>query len=434
MPKETCKHPGRPMDGKPMCADCPRRLKAAPRPAAAAGGTGGKEQDDKLSAEEAQQRLAARLNQSVRLIRRHVWATPAQTDTMALVAAVTNVTDEFVTLPRVLWQADQENVGKTRAMKVTLALSWKPVNTAGTFPDTKAKIFQAAGQGLPCPTLYRDEASQVFGLAGANGEGHPLADILRRGYVTGEMIGRSTSRASDEASIFSVFMMTARKVGLPKDIRTRTIVIKMEPAQGRVDYFDERDQRGEAADLAYALRQAVLACREPIGAFRVRRLRYPGLTDRKAEVWESLFAVANAAGQEWLNRCMAAFTEIALDDTNQIVLSPEEAMLRDMATALGSLTEEDVIEQAGRRFVPGRALRDELRRLHPADYAEVDDSPLGRRMQDAMPMPAEQIRVGDSTVRGYFADDIALAWDVIKPRPLADVEVFEDDDPWADVA
>jgi Protein of unknown function (DUF3631) len=394
-----------------------------------------REQPDERPAGDLHRELAAQLDESVSFISRFIRTTPAQMDAMALLAASTHVASEFVTLPRAIWLpvpgGQQENIGKTEAMSVTMRLSANPVDmSGGTWPEVRSQIFEADTAGMPCPTLYRDEISDVFGLSGVNYQGHPVADIARRGYKRGATIGRSTVRTSDRASCFSVLLFTGRKVAIPRDIRTRCIVFHMAHSDDEVAYFDERDAGEEAIELAAALRAAVLSLNAEIGAFRVRRLRVAGLTGRRAEVWEPLFAVAAAAGQGWLNRARAAFVEM-VSEADKPALSPNQRRMRDLAEAAEQLKGEGVLHQ-GREFLRGALLRDELAHLHPDDYSDVDAATLARQLSRALPFGVQQIRHATTTLKGWYADDLLAAWEEVRPPELDDVTEHEEDDPFAD--
>lgn len=344
------------------------------------------------------------LDECARFQGRYVYATPAMIDAMTLVSAVTWVADRdtFATLPRCLWWSEWEESGKTNAMNVTASLSYDPVDLNGTSYAMRSKIARAGTEGRPCPTLFYDEISKVFGKAGTRGDSHPVAHILTKGYKSKATDSWSVDRSDVSFSIFSVFMMTGLRTAVPRDIRTRCILFPMEPGTPR-EYFDARDAEREAELLAASLSVWVRSKRDEIKAFRVRRLGIPRLTGRRAEVWEALFAVANAAGPEWLNRCYTAFCELALDEAENVPLTPEQTLIRDLAA---------IALHEGTPFIGGYVLADELSRMDSPLYAGLTQHQLACKIREALPFPSRQV----DRKRGYFATDLVALWDAIKPE------------------
>lgn len=371
--------------------------------------------------------LAARLDEAARFIGRYVHATKAQIDAMVLLAAQTHVLDVLVTTCRALWTAEREESGKTLAMLVTAALSSNPYDTTGTSYSLQSKLAGNDSEGCAALTLYRDEISSVFGQAGTGGNNNPLADILRKGYKKGAKSSWSVNRVNVDFPIFGTFLMTGLRTSVPRDIRSRCIVFRMEPGRPEL-YFDAREGEALAAQLAASLSAAVKGRRDAIGAFRGRGL-HPKLNGRRLEIWEGMFAVSAAASQEWLNRCMTAFCELALDESDQPVLSPEQTIVRDVAAVLDGM---ELDAWHGREFAGGLALCDELKRLDSELYAQMPEVSLARMVSDALPFRSQQCRLDGSgeRVRGYFADDLRQAWDSIAPAPISDVELPEEPNPF----
>ena len=397
--------------------------------------------------------LAERLDESVRAAGRYLWLSPATLDAIVLAAGASHVTDvrTFASTFRVLFVADRENAGKTTGMQVGLSLSYSPMNLAGdTTYGVKSGIFEAASAGLPCPTFYYDEVTKVFGVDGSNGDSNPIADILKRGYKAYEVankptvISRSRNGVREEASIFAPAWMTGRKLAIPRDLRSRTIVINMKPApEGAVEYFDPRDAMETFGELSESLGYAVRGNRDIIRKFRVRTVGRRDLVGtRKGEVWEPLFAVASAAcprdedgnitDSTWLNRAMAAYTELAADLADEVKLSPEQVLVRDIADAAQRLADAgEIFEHSGRTFVRAGAVRDEIRHIDPRRYSGPTDSQLARRGSDALGFGVTEVRHAGKTVKGWYAEELENAWQRMAPQPPADVTLHDEDDPWS---
>lgn len=368
------------------------------------------------------EQLAMRLDEAVRAVGRYVWCTPAQVDAMVLLAAQTWVPESLVTMPRGLWVAPEPESGKTRAMMVTASLCRDPQEVDGTGPSLTSRLALAGNQGNACPTLIYDEVSKIFGPGGTRGGNNPIGDILRKGYKSTATQAWSVDRSPVEFSVFSTFLITGLMAAVPRDIRTRCIVFRMQQGQP-AEYFDVRDAEKRMAALARSFGAAVKGNREKIAGFRARGL-HPKLEGRRLEIWEGMFAVAYCASQEWLNRCMTAFCEIALDESDQPPLSPEQMVIRDLADAVSGI---DLLPGG---FAPGMTLVDELKRTGDDMYDGRSDASLACLIRDALPFASVQKRFGDKRVRGYYAADIVTLWDQIRPADLDDVIVPDEVNPF----
>jgi hypothetical protein len=409
------------------------------------------EQEAKLAAAEARAESAAEqkeaanlprmLSESARYLGSYIAATPAQIDTLTLVAAVTHVTDPqtLVSVPRVLFTAKEPEAGKTHSAKTTLSLCYNPMDTTGTWYGVQSGIAEQAQQGRQCPTFFRDEISGVFGDNGLGRSAPQLADIIRQGYLSDATCAWSVNRQRVEFSTFSVFLMTGLRSAVPSDVRTRCIVINMAPGEPP-QYYDLRDARDRAKKLAMALGRSVRGNRDFIREFRVRTIGHPKLVKRRGEVWEPLFAVAAAADAqsgtgEWKTRALAAFLEVALDENDQMTLSPDQEIIRDVAAAAELI---ELRTWRGEPFAGGKALREALRELDDDAYGRLSDDVLGCRMRDALtdehgdPLRSVQVRFGNRLVRGYLVKDLLGAWDAIRPGDASEFELAEEPDPFAD--
>src|SRR5205814_10293898 len=98
-----------------------------------------------------------------------------------------------------------------------------------------------------------------------------------------------------------------------------------------------------------------------------------GITDRPADVWEPLIAVADAAGGEWPKRARAACTELtAAAETGEASLGVR--LLADLADIFGTDTE-----------LPTAVILDRLHALEESPWAA-----LGRQ---AKPLDARGLAV-----------------------------------------
>jgi Protein of unknown function (DUF3631) len=348
-----------------------------------------------------------------RMISRFVVASPAMIDAMTLIAAQTYALDVLPTTLRALFTSEMENSGKTNAMLVLAALCSNPMDATGSSYALQSGFAANDNEHGAALTLYLDEVSSVFGTAGLGGaRNNPVADVLRKGYKSGAKRAWSVNRTRVEYSIYGTFLMTGLRTAVPRDIRTRCIVFHMTAGHPE-EYFSVRNGEPEAAGWARSLAQWVHAWKGEIGDFRARSL-HPALEGRTLEVWEGCLAIAATAGNEWLTRGMAAFSELALDKPEVPILSPDQQLVRDLASVAKAMP----LEPDG--LAGGRALIDELKHLDADAYAGRAEGSLFKVIADVMTSlgyRTRQHRYGERRVRGYLAADIAAAWETVAPPP-----------------
>ena len=414
--------------GKAEAPQAPERDPLTDALAAEAGGPGrivpGEQQDE---AEHVPGNMRHVLDETAEFVSRYVSCTRPQADAMVLYATATNALKASPAFGEMLFAAKREQSGKTTAMTVTASLCSNPVSAKGTVPALQSALAAAANEPeKPAPVLFYDEIGGLYGMSGLNRGGNwVLDDVLRDGYKSGATRKWSVNRAAQEFSIHVPVLMTGTGTSLPRDIRSRTIVITLEPGTPKA-YFDLREAEPEARALAACLAQAVATRIEDIAAFRARGI-HPRLRDRQLEVWEPLFAAAYIlGGQEWLNRCLAAFRELAIAESEEITLTPRQQVLRDAAMVLDG----PLADMAATGFVGGLALADEMRRLDNPLYASRSEAGMAKLISDAMPVPTTQKRVDGKPVRGYFASQITEAWEAVRPAGMEDASIPEEENPF----
>jgi Protein of unknown function (DUF3631) len=356
------------------------------------------------------------LDECARFVAKYVSATPAQIDAMVLLAAQSWATDVLFTTPRGLWVGRHPKSGKTTGMVVTAALSYDAVNTSGTSYALQSKIAAAHGEQRPCPTLYRDDISKVFGNNGTRGTGSPLYPILCEGYKAGSTSSWSVDRTAVDFSTFSTFLMSGLMAAVPEDVRDRCVVFNMERGRAPL-YYDVRDAQPLADGKGKALGSWVRRHRDEIGRFRAGAGIHPLLVARRKEVWEGMIAVAACAGQDWLNRAVRAFTAIALEQADVVVLSPDQTILRDLAAIVTPLDAD---------FVGSGVLIQGLTQVQSPLYEGRSEHGIACLIREAVPFDSRQI----NRVRGYFRDDLIAAWEQVRPPDPADVILPELEDPF----
>jgi hypothetical protein len=334
-----------------------------------------------------------------------------------LYSTATGIIREVPTFPRFYITANDPEAGKSLFMRMMVCLSCNPVNGSGTsFGLVSALAAASAEKEKPVPTIYRDEIGKVK-------IDIQLSDILREGYVAGATRSRSRNGVPEYYSIYVPFIMAGLPSGFPTDIRTRCIVVTLKPGHPK-RYFDLRDSQRDAYAWGRELTRQARAAAKQVNEFRVLNLGIPELVGRKAEVWEPLFAVAQAlGGQKWVTRCLAAFKLLALAESDKPELTPEQEVLKNAAELA------PILSVFG--FVPGQRLGEEMRRL--PRYSGRSLASMNKLISESIPFYTQQRRLPETgeRMRGYELDEILRAWEMVRPRDVEDMEEFLEDDPFA---
>jgi hypothetical protein len=185
--------------------------------------------------------------------------------------------------------------GKTRVEDVSrpiVARPWGPITE-----PSEAVLYRKIDKD--CPTVLFDEYDAVFNK---DREREGLRAIFNHGFRRGATVPRCHGQ-NMEVRDFSVFCpkMLAGVGRLPKSIETRKIPIELKRKRR-----DERVQRFREADPnliteGQRLHNMLHAwAGEHLEELKAARPTLPDeLTDRQQDVWEPLFAIADAAGGHW---------------------------------------------------------------------------------------------------------------------------------------
>jgi phage/plasmid primase-like uncharacterized protein len=311
----------------------------------------------------------------------------------------THFMDKWDSTPRLAALSPEPESGKTRVLEVSEPLVPNPIETMNvSTPYLLRKISMTDDP----PTLLFDEVDTVFGN---NKENEELRGLLNAGHRKGATAGRCVVRNKNvEPEEFPAYCAVAMAgLGdLPWTILTRTIPIHMrrrapgehvEPFRRRIHQPQGHLIRDELAVWAAKVGPTLNACPE----------LPPEVTDRKADVWEPLIAVADAAGGPWPKRArVAAVAHVALLREG-VPASSGVRLLADIQNIFGqreSLTTEDLLI--------------ELIELDESPWGDLKGKPLDSRKLAGFLKPygiaSKNVRVGKDVKRGYSRDLFHDAW------------------------
>ena len=274
---------------------------------------------------------------------------------------------------------------------------------------TPAALFRSVADPASRRTILFDEIDTIFGpkakeheeLRGLLNAGH------RRSGVAYRCVGEGTRQ---EVVAFPAYAAVALAgLGqLPDTILTRSVVIRMrrraphehvEPYRARIHEPEGRKLGQQLGDWAATVADSMAGSWPHMPS---------GVTDRPADVWEPLLAVADAAGGPWPGRARAACTWLVRDNADRGI-SLGIRLLADLHAIFDgarTMTTEDILAR--------------LHALDAAPWADLKGVPLDARklsrLLDPYDIEPVKVKVGGRSLQGYRADHLADAWARYLPR------------------
>ena len=286
---------------------------------------------------------------------------------LALWYAHTWVVEHFYVTPRLVVSSAEPGSGKTRVLEVAQFFVRAPEMTVS---GSAAALFRMVSKG-PISILY-DEVDTVFTAKGANED---IRAMLNAGYKRTATIPRCKGDASnitvERHPVYAPAALAGIAGNMPDTITTRAITIHLRRRRRDevVRPFREKHVEAETIPLREALAEWVTGIGEQLGAAEPDMP--DGVTDRAAEIWEPLLAIADAAGGHWPTAARNACTHFVLQST-QTDTSTGIALLADLRT---------LYTRHNTDRLPTKTLIADLLDLDESPWGDLDGKPLdGRRM------------------------------------------------------
>ncbi|WP_371598928.1 DUF3631 domain-containing protein [Streptomyces sp. NBC_00564] len=317
--------------------------------------------------------------------------------------------DCFDSTPRLAFLSPEPGSGKSRALEVVETLV--PRSMAAVDASAAALFRSVSGIDGGRPTILFDEIDTVFGPKA--GDNEQLRGFINAGHTRGRVMYRCVGDGSNQqVQGFPSFcaVAVAGLGSLPDTILTRSVIIRMrrrarnekaEPFRTRVHIKEGNKLRDTLAKWAETVQKRVADA-------------YPampdGVTDRPADVWEPLLAVADAAGGDWPRRAReACLTLVKASQTND-----------KGSIGIRLLTDLRDHVLIGIDKLPTVAILDRLNALDDAPWADLNGKPLDNRRlsrmlgeyvtADGEPIASRNIRTAGGVLKGFFAKDLEDAW------------------------
>ncbi|MEZ0382174.1 DUF3631 domain-containing protein [Mycobacterium sp. pW045] len=313
--------------------------------------------------------------------------------------------DHWESTPRIAFLSPEPGSGKSRALEVTEPLVPRPVHAVNTTP---AYLFRKVSDEDGRPTILYDEVDTVFGPKAKDNE--DIRGMLNAGHRKGATAGRCVMRGkvveTEELPAYCAVMLAGLD-DLPDTIMSRSVVVRMrrrapgedvEPWRPRVNHPEAHALREQLA--TWATSGAVVA--------RLAGDFWPDLpdsvTDRDADVWEALLAVADLAGGDWPQRARGAAVALV-------------AASKEKAPSVGVLLLRDIRQafvDVGADQLTTEQLLSELNRMDESPWSTIrrgeplDSRGLSQRLGKYG--IGSKLHAGERGLRGYTTAQFIDAW------------------------
>lgn len=320
----------------------------------------------------------------------------------------------FYVTPRLILDSAEPGSGKTRVLEL-LALLCRSAKL--TLSTTTAALYRriaaAQDEGLQPPTVLQDEADAIFGK-NSTPQAEDLRALFNAGYRKGATVDRCEGDAKNmkvrEFPVHAPVALAGLAGRMPDTIRTRGVTLHMRrrrPDQKVAD-FRERDALAEAAPIREQLEAWAAEQEDRLADARPKMPN--GVTDRAAEIWEPLLAIADLAGDDWSKRVRAACTYFVVSSaSDDEKLSLGQRLLRDIkrvfdAEATNAMWSSDII---------AKLTVDAESEWRDLWGKTLDQRRLAKEL-NKYGVKSKTVRVGVATSRGYDIDGptgLRQAWD-----------------------
>ena len=312
--------------------------------------------------------------------------------------AHTHCMSAWYTTPRFAFMSAEKESGKTRALEVTERLVPGPLLSISI--SLAALVRRVAEGGA---TVLYDEIDALFGSAAREESNLDVRSILNGGYRRGATVHRCVTigkRIEVEALEAFAPVALAGLRELPDTLASRSIIIRMRrrAPDERVEPWRERYVRPQAECVC----QQIAGWAESADLDDADPAMPEGITDRAAECWEPLLAIADAAGGHWPTRAREAAVHLVAGGKDDLI-SPGVELLQHIREAFG---EEDVLWT--------ETLLDRLHGRPKSPWKEIrgkplDDRGLARRVK-GFGVQSRDIKLNGQVRKGYRAEQFHDAW------------------------
>ncbi len=225
-----------------------------------------------------------------------VFASADQATAVSLWVLHTHTLEAAETTPYLAITSAEKESGKSRLLEVLEHLVPRPWRT---FRPSEAVLFRTIA--ARCPTLLLDEVDAIFRDKIGTYEGHRalLNSGHRRGATESRCVGDGKNIRLEEFPVFCAKALAG--IGeLPDTVADRSIPIRLLRRKKGVEHIERfrfRDVQQEAAPIRAGLARWA---QEHLPVLRLTHPEIPSsISDRAADGWEPLLAIADLIGGDW---------------------------------------------------------------------------------------------------------------------------------------
>jgi len=255
---------------------------------------------------------------------------------LAVYTAYTHAADCFDFAPRLLLTSAEKRSGKTRTMEIVGAMAWEPLYDVNA---TVPALFRSLNE--PRTVLF-DEVDTIFGTKVKAEQNEDLRGLINAGFERGSPVLRvvGPTHTPTEFPCFAPMVLCA--IGqLPDTIADRAVNIRLRRRKTTETCQPYRKSKDEPAlrALGQQINNWITA---NLDTLKNATTQTP-LTDRQADLWEPLLAVADLAGGKWPNLIRTAAVELGGEqETDEPSIGLE--LLGDIRQALKVVQSKGMVE------------------------------------------------------------------------------------------
>jgi hypothetical protein len=343
---------------------------------------------------------AAVLADVVKLLARYV-VLPSEHHLVAIAlwVAHTHLITTLDDSPRLSIRSAEKRSGKSRLLELVAALARRArVKTS----MSTSYLFHSVE--LSTPTLLIDEADTIFGK-NADRSYEELRGVIntgfRRGATVGRMVGEGAAMHPQDFDVFCPVALAG--IGtLPDTITDRSVVITMR-RRAKGEHVEKLRRRQLEIDGTHLYGRLAGWAQRVSDSVKVAEPAMPiGVEDRRADVWEPLLAIADAAGGDWPTVARRACTELNAEMMESDDSSWGVRFLGDVRLVFHEAGDPDRMRTAD--------LVDKLRAIDDGPWDDLTPYKLSAKLKPFGVGP-RQIRFDATTsAKGYLRSDLSDPW------------------------
>jgi Protein of unknown function (DUF3631)/Bifunctional DNA primase/polymerase, N-terminal/Primase C terminal 1 (PriCT-1) len=304
----------------------------------------------------------------------------------------THAFDAAQITPRLAIVSPEKRCGKSTVLKLLSALVRRPLEAANITTAVLFRSIESHG-----PTLLVDEADTFLR------ERDDLRGVLNAGHDRQSAKVLRCVGDDSEPRVFGVWAAVAfASIGKQHDtLMDRSIVVSMKrrrEASEPIAKFRRRE-RDKLVDLS---RRLVRCAADNAATLSDLQVEPPtGLSDRAADNWEALLAIAQLAGGAWPELAKAAALALSGADRRDEPDTHGELILKDI---------REIFARSGARDLPAKELLEELVAMEERPWPEANrGDPMTARQLGArlgrFEICSRTVRHGSAFARSYVRAD-----------------------------